>query len=253
MRQSHRRALVALTAASGLLLAGCSGGGDEAAQDPTNGQTGTEQSTGAAQDPAQDPSQDIEDGVYAGSGVLLPVPDGFSVNPQALAQGMVAAVSDDGTQQLTAQAVDTTQLQGQNQDLDLPTLVDSVRGQIEQEPAVDEEIELANAENAHRLTYLEMPSQGGAQGGATEGAQPPSSATIVIAESGDGLIGEFSFSAAASDYDEETAELLLAEAGFDPESEPPQMPQPQQQPAPQGDGTAPATEQDGTAPATEGG
>lgn len=251
-RQSHRRVLPAVIATAGLLLAGC-GGGEEAGQEPTDGQTGTEQAPGSATEGAgQDPAQNIEDGVYAGNGVLLPVPDGFSVNPQALAQGIVAAVSDSGQQQLTAQAVDTAQLQGQGQDLDLETLVDSVRSQIESEPTVDEEVELANAERAHRLTYLEMPAQNqGAPTEGTENAQPQTnSATIVIAESSEGLVGEFSFSAPSGEYDEEIADLLVSEAGFDPESEPPAVPQQQQQPsAPADGGTSPEGGQ--SAPATE--
>lgn len=226
MRQSHRRGLIALTAVAGLLLAGCGDSEQAAQEDPTAGETGTEE---GAEDPTgaaapDDPNQDVEDGVYRGNGVLLPVPDGFTLNQQAFAQGIVAAVSEGGTQQMTAQAVDAAQLEGSGQELDLQTLVDGVRQQIDQEPEVDEEVELANAQAAHRLTYLEMPAQ-------QEGA-PPSSATILIAESGDGIVGEFAFSAAAEDYDQETAELLLAEAGFDPESEPPEVPQ-QQAPAPQ--------------------
>ena len=248
-RQSHRRVLPAVIAAAGLLLAGC-GDGEQAGQEPTDGQTGTEQTSGTATEgSAPDPAENIEDGVYAGNGVLLPVPDGFTVNPQALSQGIVAAVSQNGSQQLTGQAVDTSQLQGQSQDLDLDTLVDSVRSQIQAEPAVDEEVELANAERAHRLTYLEMPAQN--QATPTEGTESAApqlnSATIVLAESGDGLVGEFSYSASAEAYDQEIADVLVAEAGFDPDSDPPAVPQ---QPTAPTDG---GTSSEGTAsePATE--
>ena len=250
-RQSHRRVLPAVIAAAGLLLAGC-GDSEPSGQEPTDGQTGTEQASGAATDGAgQAPAENIEDGVYAGNGVLLPVPDGFTVNQQALSQGIVAAVSQNGSQQLTAQAVDTAQLQGQGQDLDLDTLVESVRSQIQAEPTVDEEVELANAERAHRLTYLEMPAQN--QATPTEGTESAApqlnSATIVIAESGDGVVGEFSFSASAEEYDQAIADRLVAEAGFDPDSDPPAVPQ-QQPSAPADGGTSsggnasePATEQ----------
>jgi hypothetical protein len=53
-----------------------------------------------------DPNDDVEDGIYAGDGVILPVPDGWQLDPQAAAQGAVVAMSEDGQSQLVAQAVD---------------------------------------------------------------------------------------------------------------------------------------------------
>lgn len=237
MRRSYKQGL-ALTAAAGLLLAGC---GDDQAQDatetpaseqpadaPTSGEELDEQAledlTGGTEG-LEDPNEDIEDGVYRGNGVVLPVPEGWSLNQQAFAQGIVAAVSEDQTQQMTAQVVDTAAMEASGQDMDLDSLIDGVREQIPQEPEVDEDVDLAGADRAHRLTYLDLPAP-------QEGA-PSSSATIVIAEGGDGLVGEFAFSATTDTYDDEVAALLVAEAGFDPDSEPPEPAQPQQQPAPQ--------------------
>lgn len=230
MRTRSRRGFVALTAVAGLLLAGCSGEGD-GAEAPATDQTGTEQATEgegteapATEGQAQgDPNADVEDGTYRGNGVVLPVPEGWTINQQAMAQGVVAAMNEDGTQQMTAQAIDAEQLEASGQDLGLDTLVDGIRSQIEQEAEVDEEVQLAGADQAHRLTYLEMPSQ--------QEGQPASSATIVIANSEDGLIGEFSFTATTDQYDDALASRLVDEAGFDPDSEPPELPQ--QQPAPQ--------------------
>lgn len=252
MRHSYKRGL-ALTAVAGMLLAGC---GDDQAQEAADTpspdeQTGTDQTEGEQLDEEaledlmggtegmEDPNEDVEDGVYRGNGVVLPVPEGWSLNPQAFAQGVVAAVSEDQTQQMTAQAVDTEAMEAAGQEMGLDSLVDGVREQIQQQPEVDEDVELAGADRAHQLTYLDLPAQ-------QEGS-PSSSATIVIAEDGSGLIGEFAFSATADSYDEEIASLLVEQAGFDPNSEPPAPPQPQQPPVPQEGG------QDGGTGGTEDG
>ena len=241
MRRSYRRGF-ALTGAI-LLLAGCDNGATQDEQAPDE-QTPTEQPddapTGsegldeeALQDPTQgqdveDPNEAVEDGVYRGNGVILPVPDGWSVDSTALRQGVVAAISEDGTQQLTARAVDLeAAAEDSGQSLEFDALIDSVRQQVQQEAEVDEEVELTGAERAHRLTFLDLAAQ-------QEGV-PSISATIVLAEDADGLLGEFAFTATTDAYEQSTAELLLADAGFDAGSEPPALPQPQPS-VPQGDG-----------------
>ena len=177
------------------------------------------------QEDMDDPNEDIEDGVYAGNGVILPVPDGWSLDPTAFQQGLVAAISEDGAQQLTAQAIDTAEAEEMGQPMDLDSLLDGVREQVGQEADVDEEVELENAERAHRLTYTDLPAP-------QEGA-PESSATLILAEDGNGLVGEFAFSAAADQYDASFVDLLLENAGFDPDSEPPEPMM--QQPPPEGE------------------
>lgn len=230
MRNPWTRRLAVLLAGA-LLLGACSDGDDQAQEDEV-AQPGDEEIDEEAleelledQQDMPDPNADVEDGVYSGNGVLLPVPDGWSLAPEALAQGLVAAVTEDGMQQLTAQAVDTEDAAAAGQDLDLDTLLDGVRQQAPQEPDVDEETDLAGATRAHRLTFT------GVQ--AVEEGAPESSTTIVLAEDGEGLLAEFTFTAAVDAYDEETVDLLLAEAGFDPDSEPQPMPQ-QPAPPPQG-------------------
>lgn len=219
----------------GLLLAGCAGGdADPAVEDPGPTATAPEGGAGTTDDLAQgpqgeDPNARVEDGAYRGEGVVLPVPDGFTLDQAAAAQGMVAAVNADGTQQLTAQAVDTDSLGEQGQSLELEALLENVRGQIPQEPAVDEAVEISGAERAHRFTFLGLPPQ---QEGGLE-----SSVTIVLAEDGDGLLAEFVFAATSDAYEEELADLLLAEAGFDPDSEPPAQPQQRPVPAEPDDGS----------------
>lgn len=208
--------MIATAAVASLLLAGCDDAGpdEQAAPPPTEDQGAGEQDLGddLPDGSLNDPNEDVEDGVYRGNGVVLPVPEGWSLDSTAFAQGVVAAVSEDGLQSMTAQAIETGQAEEAGTELDLDTLLDGVRGQLQQEAEVDEDIELSGAERAHRLTYLELPPQ-------QEGA-PEVSVTVVLAEDGEGLVGEFTFSAAADRYDDDTVDLLLAQAGFDPDTEP---------------------------------
>lgn len=227
---TRSRRLFAVIAAIGLFAAGCGDGQD--AEDPAAADGATDTATGNATGGGEDtddggetladPNDDVEDGVYRGSGVTLPVPDGFSLDQAAFQQGIVAAVNEDGTQQLTARAIDTSQAQGSTATpMELDALVDSVRQQIDQEAETDEEVELSGADRAHRLTYLDLPAQ---QEGVSD-----TSATIVLAEAGDDLVGEFAYNAETDTYDEAVTARLLDEAGFDPDSEPaplPQLPQP---------------------------
>jgi hypothetical protein len=151
------------------------------------------------------------------------VPDGWELDPNAFAQGVIAAISEDGTQQLSAQAIDATEAEAAGQSLDLDELLENVRQLGEAE--VDEEVELEGATRAQRLTFLDLPAQ-------QEGA-PESSATVILAEDDRGYIGEFAVGAASEDYDESLESLLLDGAGFDPDSEPPEPAMPA--PMPEGD------------------
>jgi hypothetical protein len=253
MRTSWRRGLV-LTAAVGLFLAGCGDaepqedgagdaetsteepeGEDPSGEDPSGDASGEEELDEealedllAGQEDLPDPNEDVEDGIYAGDGVILPVPDGWQLDPQAAAQGAVVAMSEDGQSQLVAQAVDSEEAEAQGEDMDLDQLIEGIRQQLGEEPEVDEEIEFSGAERAHRLTATGVPP-------AQEG-MPESDVTIVLAEDGNGVVGSFQLAAPSDEYDEELEELLLNEAGFDPDSEPPELPEMQPQPAPEGEG-----------------
>jgi hypothetical protein len=217
---------LAVLSAAALLLTACGDGDvvdEQTAPDELDGELSEEElediedllgDTGGL----EDPNDLVEDGVFRGVGVVLPVPEGWSLDQTAYAQGVVAAISEDGTQQMSAQAVDGDTLAATGQDVDLELLLDNVR-QLGP-PDVDEAVELTGATEAHRLTYLQLPAQ-------QEGL-PDNSATIVLAEDDRGLIGEFTVSAASEDYDSELEDLLLEGAGFDPDSEPrtPEIPEP---------------------------
>jgi hypothetical protein len=217
---------LAVLSAAALLLAACGDGDtvdEQTAPDELDGELSEEElediedllgDTGGL----GDPNDLVEDGVFRGVGVVLPVPEGWSLDQAAYAQGVIAAISEDGTQQMSAQAIDGETLAAGGQDVDLELLLDNVR---QLGPAdVDESVELTGATEAHRLTYLQLPAQ-------QEGL-PDNSATIVLAEDDRGLIGEFTVSAASEDYDSDLEELLLEGAGFDPDSEPrtPEIPEP---------------------------
>ena len=229
MRNIWRRGFAA-TAVVALALAGCAG--DEPAEDDTAADTEETEDLDALLDDEQpemeDPNEDIQDGVYRGLGVVLPVPDGWSLNQDAFAQGVVAAISEDGAQQFSAQAIDTDEAEAAGQPVpDLDTLLDDFRQQIGRDADVDETIELEGAERAHRLTYLDLPPE---QEGAAE-----SSATIVFAE-GNGRVAQFLFGAASEDYDQSLESVLLEGAGFDADSSPPEIPA-MPPPAPEDSGT----------------
>lgn len=236
MRSSWKRQALAASAVAGLVLTGCgsngqndTAGGDQGGQEQTADDGSGGQGSGGQDLP--DPSENIEDGVYRGNGVALPVPDGWSMSPAALQQGLVAATSDDGSQQLTAQAINAEQAQSTGDGpMGVDTLLESVRGQIEQEPATDEEVELAGAEQAHRLTYRELPAQQDYQG--------PSSTTILVASGDEGNIAQFTYRASSDTYNEDIASQLVEQGGFDPDSQPPEMSQPSQGSGAQGSGSS---------------
>lgn len=230
MRRNYRRASAAI-AVAGLLLAGCGDGqdpGEQAATEPPTDQPATDGATpsdGAIGDPdLADPNEDVVDGVYRGLGVVVPVPEGWSLDPRAFAAGTVAAVSEDGTQQMTARAIDTEEAEAAGEPLDMETMLDDVRQQAGQESDVDEEVDVSGADRAHRLSFLALPPP-------QEGL-PGISVTIVVAESDEDVIAQFAYSATDEDYDQDTVALLLDGAGIDHDSEPPPIPRPQQQPQP---------------------
>ena len=184
------------------------------------------------QEDLEDPNEDIEDGIYRGIGIVLPVPDGWQIDPQAVQQGAVVALSEDQTQQIVGMAAnDEEHWQAITQlPADVEAILDVIRPEIGDELTVDEEVEIEGAERAHRLTIEDMPPPEG-QPGAEEMGN--SSQTVIFAEGGDGTMAQFAVAAAADDYDASFADLLLAEAGFDPDSEPPEPMM--QQPPPEGE------------------
>jgi hypothetical protein len=167
-----------------------------------------------------DPNDDVVDGAYRGSGVVVPVPEGWSLDPASFTQGVIVATPEDLSEQFFVQAVDTDTLP---EEVTFDDVVDGNLEQAGQEPTLNEEVELDGATQARVLRFEQLPAQ-------VEG-EPDNSILLVVADDGDGRLGIFNYAAASEDFDDATAELLLDGAGFDPDSDP-TPPAPAPAPAP---------------------
>jgi hypothetical protein len=178
---------------------------------------------GEGEDPladAPDPNDDVTDGAYRGSGVVLPIPEGWAIDQASFLQGALVATPEDFSQQFFAQAVDVDTLP---EELTFDQVVEDNLTQAGEEPTVNEDVEIAGAEQARELRFDNLPGQ-------VEG-EPDNAVLLVVADDGDGRLGIFNYAAATDEFDDATADLLLAEAGFDADSDP-DPPAPAPAPAP---------------------
>lgn len=236
MSQRRRRVLsLALSAAVVLVLVGCGGGDDPESAGTSPTAPGTVAPTGPATDPF---ASQIEDGVFAGQGVLLPIPEGWELNQQLMASGVVyAAPPGDQANQYLLGADDVANSPGvQLESNTIQGVIDGVREQLAQDPTVDEAVDVAGAEEARRLMFEDIPAQ---QGNQTEqtGTPQTSDQLVIVAASADGQIALFNYVAVGDSFDQAVADLLLAEVGLDPDSEPTRPPAPTGTPT--GGGSAP--------------
>lgn len=219
---SFRRApLLIAVAISALVLAACADDGDvdDAAQpdelpdelddlDELDDELDLDDMFGDQGD-MPDPNEHVEDGVFRGDGIILPIPEGFELEPTAYLQGLVAAVTPDGLQQVAGQAVDSASVPDES--LEIDELAEMNEQQFG--PSVsDEETEIDGATRARQLIFEAIPAQ--------QEGQPELSLVLVIAEDGEGEIAIFNYVAPAEDFDQAEAETLLAGVGFDPDSSP---------------------------------
>jgi len=156
----------------------------------------------------EDPNEDVEDGVYRGQGIVMPVPDGYSLDPTAFMQGLLAAVTADGSNQIAAQAVDQDTLP---EPIDITELIESNSAQFG-EPSLNESIEVDGAEEARQVRYDTLPAQ--------QEGQPDLTLLLIAADNGDGRLAIFNYVAPADEYDDEAAQQILSTVGFDPNSDP---------------------------------
>lgn len=176
----------------------------------------------------EDPNEQVADGEFRGEGVVMPALKEWSFDEFAYAQGLILASSPDGQQQIAGQAVDNDDLP-EEQQVDLDELIEANLTQFPDSPSVDESVEIEGADRAHLLRFDDVASQ--------QEDQPESTVLIVLASTEDGRIGVFNYAAFSEDFDEDSADALLAGVGFDPDSSPPEpmtSPQPApEQPAPE--------------------
>jgi hypothetical protein len=224
------RKTLALAATAALVAACGAADDDDPSAQAQDGQEAPQEGPDAENDPfgdqpeLDDPNEQIADGSYRGEGIVLPVPDGWRLDEMAFAQGLVLAMPEDGSQQFFGQAVDTDDLP---EEIDFDELVAANRDQFEVGPTDDEEVELEGAAQAHLLRFDELPAQ--------QEGEPEGTLVLVIADDGDGQIAVFNYAAPSDDFDEDHADLLLSEAGFDPDSDPsPPAPMGEPAPAPEG-------------------
>jgi len=169
-----------------------------------------------AEDPLadlEDPNDYVTDGVFAANGVVLPAPEGWSFDELAFASGVALALAPEGEEQLAAEAVDPASLP---QEVTFEEVVAANRDTVEQDPVIDEPVDLPGARRAVQLRYVDLPTSEDAP----EGQPDSTSVLLLVAEREDGVLGVFNYAAASADFDDEIAELLLATAGFDPDSDP---------------------------------
>jgi hypothetical protein len=170
----------------------------------------------AAEDPAaelEDPNDYVVDGVFAANGVVLPAPEGWSFDELAFASGVALALAPEDEEQIAAEAVDPATLP---EEVTFEEVVAANRDTVDQAPVVDEAIDLPGARRAIQLRYLDLPTSEDAP----EGQPASTSVVLLVAEREDGVLGVFNYAAASEDFDDQIAELLLATAGFDPDSDP---------------------------------
>ncbi len=167
---------------------------------------------GDGEDPladAPDPNDDVTDGAYRGSGVVLPIPEGWTIDQASFLQGALLATPEDFSQQFFAQAVDVDTLP---EELTFDQVVEDNLTQAGESPTVNEDVEIDGAAQARELRFDALPGQ-------VEG-DPDNAVLLVVADDGDGRLGIFNYAATADDFDADTADLLIAEAGFDADSDP---------------------------------
>jgi hypothetical protein len=151
--------------------------------------------------------------VFAANGVVLPAPEGWSFDELAFASGVALALAPEGEQQIAAEAVDPATLP---EEVTFEEVVEANRDTVDQ---------AAGGRRSHRPTRRPpgdpAPVPGSADlRGRPDGQPASTSVVLLVAEREDGVLGVFNYAAASEDFDDQIAELLLATAGFDPDSDP---------------------------------
>ena len=227
------RSTLTMLAAAGLLAA-CGTDDDPQEQDAAP-EDGLEEPEGDLEEPEadlEDPNELVSDGVFRGQGVLLPVPDEFTLDQQSFTMGQIVATTGfdaedpaagNPEQVLVGTAQDVSEAP-EEEDLTLDGIIDTMLGQGQLEPTAEEDVDLENADEARALFFDEIEGQPDPQGE----TPAPQQGMVIIALDGADQLAQFEYVAQQELYDEGIEQQLLDSAGFDPDSDPlPPQPMPQ--------------------------
>jgi hypothetical protein len=173
-------------------------------------------------DPIEEPSLEdlgvsVTDDAVRGLGVVMPLPDGWEFDPVPASQGALFASAGglDPEQLLFAVAGIESDPASGFEGLGLEAALDVVRDSVPMAPDRDEAVDLDGAAAAQILEYEEVDI-----GSEEDGGGPASYQVVILAEDPDGMLALFNYVALRGAEDPGVTEQLLAEAGFDPDSEP---------------------------------
>jgi hypothetical protein len=158
----------------------------------------------------------VSDDAVRGLGVVLPLPAGWEFDPVPASQGALFA-SDGGLdpeQLLFAVAGIESDPASGFEGLGLEDALEVVRGSVPMDPDRDEAVSLEGAVAAQLLEYEDVQI-----GSETDGG-PVSYQVVILAEDAEGMLALFNYVALSGSEDLAVTDQLLAEAGFDPDSEP---------------------------------
>ncbi len=173
-------------------------------------------------DPIEEPSLEdlgvsVSDDAVRGLGLVMPLPDGWEFDPVPASQGALFASAGglDPEQLLFAVAGIESDPASGFEGLGLDEALDVVRDSVPMTPDRDEAVDLDGAAAARILEYEEVDI-----GSEEEGGGPASYQVVILAADPDGMLALFNYVALRGAEDPGVTEQLLAEAGFDPDSEP---------------------------------
>jgi hypothetical protein len=172
-------------------------------------------------EPVEEPSLEdlgvtVDDDAVRGLGLVMPLPAGWEFDPVPASQGALFASAGglDPEQLLFAVAGIESDPASGFEGLGLDDALDVVRDSVPNDPDRDEAVDLDGAVAAQLLEYEEVQIGEEADGG------PVSYQVVILAEDADGMLALFNYVALSGSEDVGVTEQLLAEAGFDPASEP---------------------------------
>lgn len=171
----------------------------------------------AAEEPSlEDLGVSVTDDAVRGLGLVLPLPDGWEFDPIPASEGALFASAGglDPEQLLFAVAGIENDPASGFEGLGLDEAVDVVRDSVPVTPDRDEPVDLEGAVAAQLLEYEQVDI------GSQEDGGPSSYQVVLLAEDADGMLALFNYVALSGAEDAGVIEQLLAEAGFDPDSEP---------------------------------